>query len=197
MYDTYEGRILVNGRDIKSYSFAERKGMVAVLFQDFSRYETSIRENITLGCEEKGNEERLNEILEKLNLDEMVKALPAGLDTPIGKLEEGALELSGGEWQKLALARLMYADAPVSILDEPTAALDPVAEGNIYHLFAAANEGSFCIYITHRLGAARIADEILVIENGQVAEQGIHEALMKRKTGIYRTMFEEQKQWYE
>ncbi|HJA93970.1 MAG TPA: ABC transporter ATP-binding protein/permease [Candidatus Eisenbergiella merdipullorum] len=197
MYDTYEGRILVNGRDIRSYPFAERKGMAAVLFQDFSRYETSVRENITLGYEGKDTEERINGILKKLDLDEMVKELPFGLDTPLGRLEEGAVELSGGEWQKLALARLMYADAPVNLLDEPASALDPVAESKLYRLFASANAGRFCIYITHRLGAARIADEILVIADSHVSEQGTHEDLMERKNGIYRAMFEEQKQWYE
>ena len=115
----------------------------------------------------------------------------------LGKLDEGGVDLSGGQWQKIAIARLLYSKAPINILDEPTAAMDAIAESKIYELFQKLNIGKFNILITHRMGAARIADEILVLQNGAVVEQGKHDWLMNIENGVYRNMYESQRQWYE
>ena len=130
-------------------------------------------------------------------MTDWMRSFPDGFDTMLGKLEEGGVDLSGGQWQKIAIARLLYSKAPINILDEPTAAMDAVAESKIYELFQKLNMGKFNILITHRMGAARIADEILVLQNGAVAEQGKHEQLMTMENGVYRKMYESQRQWYE
>ena len=202
LYGGYEGDILINGRNVKDYSYGELKGLVAAVFQDFARYELSVNENIGIGriphfsCS--GSEEKeIEKICEELNMTDWIRSFPDGFDTMLGKLEEGGVDLSGGQWQKIAIARLLYSKAPINILDEPTAAMDAVAESKIYELFQKLNMGKFNILITHRMGAARIADEILVLQNGAVAEQGKHEQLMTMENGVYRKMYESQRQWYE
>lgn len=202
LYGGYEGDILINGRNVKDYSYGELKGLVAAVFQDFARYELSVKENIGIGriphfsCS--GSEEKeIEKICEELNMTDWIRSFPDGFDTMLGKLEEGGVDLSGGQWQKIAIARLLYSKAPINILDEPTAAMDAVAESKIYELFQKLNMGKFNILITHRMGAARIADEILVLQNGAVAEQGKHEQLMTMENGVYRKMYESQRQWYE
>ncbi len=202
LYGGYEGDILINGRNVKDYSYGELKGLVAAVFQDFARYELSVNENIGIGriphfsCS--GSEEKeIEKICEELNMTDWIRSFPDGFDTMLGKLEEGGVDLSGGQWQKIAIARLLYRKAPINILDEPTAAMDAVAESKIYELFQKLNMGKFNILITHRMGAARIADEILVLQNGAVAEQGKHEQLMTMENGVYRKMYESQRQWYE
>ena len=202
LYCGYEGDILINGRNVKDYSYGELKGLVAAVFQDFARYELSVNENIGIGriphfsCS--GSEEKeIEKICEELNMTDWIRSFPDGFDTMLGKLEEGGVDLSGGQWQKIAIARLLYSKAPINILDEPTAAMDAVAESKIYELFQKLNMGKFNILITHRMGAARIADEILVLQNGAVAEQGKHELLMNMENGVYRKMYESQRQWYE
>ncbi len=202
LYGGYEGDVLINGRNVKDYSYGELKGLVAAVFQDFARYELSVNENIGIGriphfsCS--GSEEKeIEKICEELNMTDWIRSFPDGFDTMLGKLEEGGVDLSGGQWQKIAIARLLYSKAPINILDEPTAAMDAVAESKIYELFQKLNMGKFNILITHRMGAARIADEILVLQNGAVAEQGKHEQLMTMENGVYRKMYESQRQWYE
>ncbi len=202
LYDNYEGDILINDRSVKAYSYGELKGLVAAVFQDFARYELSVKENIGIGkiaqysrADLEQNE--IENICNGLNMTDWIRSLPGGFDTMLGKLEEGGVDLSGGQWQKIAIARLLYSKAPVNILDEPTAAMDAIAESKIYELFQKLNIGKFNILITHRMGAARIADEILVLQNGAVAEQGKHDLLMKIENGVYRKMYESQRQWYE
>ena len=131
-----------------------------------------------------------------IHLDDVLANLHSGVDTPLGKISENGVDLSGGEWQRLAIARSLYRDAPMKILDEPTAALDPIAESGIYELFREITKGKSAIFITHRLGAAKIADKILVIDDGRVAEFGSHKELMEQN-GIYAGMFNTQKGWYE
>ena len=196
LYGGYEGDILINGRNVKDYSYGELKGLVAAVFQDFARYELSVNENIGIGriphfsCS--GSEEKeIEKICEELNMTDWIRSFPDGFDTMLGKLEEGGVDLSGGQWQKIAIARLLYSKAPIN------AAMDAVAESKIYELFQKLNMGKFNILITHRMGAARIADEILVLQNGAVAEQGKHEQLMTMENGVYRKMYESQRQWYE
>ncbi len=202
LYGGYEGDILINGRNVKDYSYGELKGLVAAVFQDFARYELSVKENIGIGriphYSRAGSEEKeIENICDELHMTDWIRSFPDGFDTMLGKLEEGGVDLSGGQWQKIAIARLLYSKAPINILDEPTAAMDAVAESKIYELFQQLNMGKFNILITHRMGAARIADEILVLQNGAVAEQGKHDRLMSIENGVYRKMYESQRQWYE
>lgn len=202
LYGDYKGDILINGRNVKEYSYGELKGLVAAVFQDFARYELTVEENIGIGkivqYSRAGSEKNeIENICDGLNMTDWIHSFPGGFDTMLGKLEEGGVDLSGGQWQKIAIARLLYSKAPINILDEPTAAMDAVAESKVYELFQKLNIGKFNILITHRMGAARIADEILVLQNGAVVEQGKHDWLMKIENGVYRKMYESQRQWYE
>jgi len=196
MYDDYEGDILINGKNIKDYKLSELKGIFSVVYQDFAKYSIPFKDNIKLGNVLIDDDDRMNNAIDVINLQETVGKLPDGVNTWLGKIKEKGVDMSGGEWQRLAIARNLYSGRPVSILDEPTAALDPVAESNIYEMFGRISAGKSTIFITHRLGAARLADEILVIDNGLIAEQGNHQHLLNLG-GIYARMYESQKGWYE
>lgn len=195
-YDNYEGEILINGKNLREFKLAQIKGLFSVVYQDFAKYQIEFEDNIRLGCISKNDEQRLTQVVEAINLSEVLNNLPKGKRTPLGKIFEDGVDLSGGEWQRLAIARSLYSDAPMRILDEPTAALDPIAESGIYSLFRDITKGKSAIFITHRLGAAKIADKILVIDDGKVKEFGSHNELMN-KNGIYAQMFNTQKGWYE
>ncbi len=195
LYDQYEGEIYINGKISQSYSPAQRKWIFSVVYQDFCKYAISIRDNISLGTIESFSEQQAAEILDKLGMLERINQFPEKMNTLLGKIA-GDADLSGGEWQRLALARVLYADAPVYILDEPTAALDPIAESDIYSLFHEISKNKTTIFITHRMGAAKIADEIMVMDGGRIAESGSHKELIDCK-GIYYNMYESQKEWYE
>ena len=197
MYDQYEGEILLNGDDIRKYEYAEIKALISVVFQDYTRYQMSVKENMLLGKQTQPDESRMRTVMDQIGLSSLISRLRLGLDTPLGKLEEDGVDLSGGEWQRIAIARMLYNAVPINILDEPTAALDPVAESKVYELFGKLNRERFNLYITHRLGAARIMDEILVLDDGQIIEQGCHERLMQIENGLYRKMFESQSEWYQ
>ncbi|MDR1324947.1 MAG: ABC transporter ATP-binding protein/permease [Treponema sp.] len=196
LYCEYEGEIFLNGKTLRDYSQGELKGIFAVVYQDYARYFISLAENITLGSREGDDRTRMEEILKQIGLEDATRDLPRGMDTSLGKIREGGVDLSGGQWQRLAIARAVYRPSAVYILDEPTAALDPVAESEVYGMFGRISAGRPAIFITHRLGAARLADEIVVIDEGRVAELGSHEDLMGRG-GIYAEMFESQRSWYQ
>lgn len=196
MYEDYEGRILINDIDLKEYSFSELKAIISVVFQDFAHYADTIRENIVVGDPLQKNPEKLAKVLKKVGLDSFCEALPEGVDTYIGKVRSASTDLSGGQWQRVAVARLLYADAPINLLDEPTAALDPYEESRIYHLFKKVNADHFTLYITHRLGVVKTLDHILVLADGKVEEEGSHDELMAAG-GVYREMYDSQKHWYE
>ena len=196
LYDNYEGEILINGKNIKSYSYAQLKGFFTIVYQDFATYFIKFKDSIKLGNVLKDDDRRMYDALHAIELDDTVSRLPNGVNTYLGKITQNSVDLSGGEWQRLAIARSLYSDAPLSILDEPTAALDPVAESNIYQIFKQISAGKSALFITHRLGAARIADEIIVIDGGKVAEQGSHDKLLTQN-GIYADMFNTQKGWYD
>lgn len=196
MYDNFEGEIKINDKSIREYKQSELKALFSVVYQDFAKYYVSLEDNIYLGDVNSKEEERLEEAVSLLDLQDTLDKLPQGKKTYLGKIKEGGMDLSGGEWQKLAIARALYNPAKICILDEPTAALDPVAESNIYEMFGKISQGESTIFITHRLGAAKLADEIIVIADGAVAEQGDHETLMK-KGGIYAEMYESQRSWYQ
>lgn len=199
MYDNYTGEILLNEKSLREYSQPTLKAIFSVVYQDFSKYYITFKDNLLLGnikTMEHYDDDKVNAAITSMGLDEVVDHLPSKMDSYLGKITEGGVDLSGGEWQRLALARSLYNPALVRILDEPTAALDPVAESNIYEMFDRISTGKTTIFITHRLGAAKLADEIIVIEDGKVAEQGNHNALLSLD-GIYASMFESQRSWYK
>lgn len=196
LYPEYSGEILINGKELRSYPLAALKAMFKSANQDFARYAVTVRENIELGDLRRDAKPDVNAALEALELNATVAGLAQGADTPLGKIRKDSADLSGGQWQRLALARTFAAQAQMRILDEPTAALDPMAESAIYELFGRISRGLTTLFITHRLGAARLADEIIVLDGGQAVEVGSHDALMA-KGGLYASMFESQRSWFE
>jgi len=197
LYDEYEGEILINGKELREYSQSALKALFSVVYQDFARYQVSMADNIALGDAARtvGADEVLNAAA-KMELDETIASLKDGINTPLGKIAEGGADLSGGQWQKVAIARSLISRAPIKILDEPTAALDPIAESRIYQEFEGLMRDKTTIFISHRLGSTKLANEILVIDAGRVTERGSHDALMKIE-GTYAQMFDAQRKWYE
>lgn len=200
LYDNYEGDILINGKNIRSFTQEQLKAYFSVVYQDFGKYYVTLKDNVLLGnCGHVQKECKQNDlvesVLDSMELTDVVKQLPKGIHTPLGKLLEDSIDLSGGEWQRVAIARTLTHNAPIYILDEPTAALDPISESTVYALFEKVSKGKSTILITHRLGASRIADEILVVDDGVIAERGSHTELLHKK-GIYSEMFEAQRSWY-
>jgi ATP-binding cassette subfamily B protein len=197
LYDNYEGKILINGKDIQDYDYAIIKSIISVLFQDFTTYAITLKDNIIMGNSMVFNEEKIKKIISSIGLDDFINGLKTNINTILGKIKEDGVDVSGGQWQRIAIARLLYSDAMINILDEPTASLDPVAESQVYEMFHRINNNRFTIYITHRLGAAKISDEILVVDDGKIVEKGNHEQLMLIHGGLYHKMFDSQKSWYE
>lgn len=195
LYDNYTGDILIDGKNLREFAQSELKAMFSIVYQDFAKYKISLNDSIGLGNVHGAAELKILEAIHTLGLEEAVSKLPEGLNTPLGKIKSNGVDLSGGEWQRVAIARTLVSRAPIHILDEPTAALDPVAESEVYELFDRISKGKSTIFITHRLGAARLADKIFVIADGHVTEQGTHEKLME-KSGVYAEMFEAQRGWY-
>jgi ATP-binding cassette subfamily B protein len=195
LYDNYTGDILIDGKNLRVFTQAELKSLFSIVYQDFAKYQISMADSIGIGSVQNMSAVAITDAINILGLDEVVSKLPEGLDTPLGKIKETGTDLSGGQWQRVAIARTLVSRAPVHILDEPTAALDPVAESEVYEMFGKISKGISTIFITHRLGAARLADEIFVIADGHVAEQGSHGELIN-KGGIYAEMFEAQRGWY-
>jgi len=196
LYDVDEGEILLNGVNIKNYNYDDYIKELAVVFQDFKMFALSIRDNIRLGDWEK-EEQDMEKICALSGLTQKVTSLPKGLDTQIYKYfdREGTTP-SGGEMQKLAIARALYKDAPVVILDEPTAALDPIAEYDIYRQFDTLIGGKTAIYISHRLSSCKFCDKIAVFADNTIKEYGTHEELANLSDGIYAEMFKAQAQYY-
>lgn len=196
LYDVNEGEILLNGVNIRDYDYDAYMKELAVVFQDFKLFALSMRENIKLGDSEKEVQD-LGAICELSGLSEKVVSLPKGLDTQIYKFfDKEGIEPSGGEMQKIAIARALYKEAPVVILDEPTAALDPIAEYEMYSHFDKLVGGKTAIYISHRLSSCKFCDKIAVFADNTIKEYGSHEELVNRPDGLYAKMFEAQAQYY-
>ncbi len=195
LYDVTEGEILLDGVNIRDYDYEEYMKLFSVVFQDFRLLAFSVRDNVLLGNEEP--DETVDRLMEKVGLSEKIRSLPHGRDTMMFKqFDKEGVELSGGEQQKLAIARALYKDAPVVILDEPTAALDPVAEYEIYKRFDELVGGKTAVYISHRLSSCKFCDKIAVFSEGTVKEYGTHDQLLRLKDGIYAEMFKAQAQYY-
>ncbi|HKF53670.1 MAG TPA: ABC transporter ATP-binding protein [Candidatus Acidoferrales bacterium] len=190
LYDVTAGQILLDGVDIREYELEDLWKEVGVIFQDFVRYEMSAAHNIAMGrIEQSANEEGIRLAAEKSLADQVISRLPKKYEQILGSRFEGGVDLSGGEWQKIALARAYLRDAQLLILDEPTAALDARSEHEVFQRFAELTEGKMSLLISHRFSTVRMANRILVLENGRIAEQGPHDELLKNR-GRYAEMFE-------
>ncbi len=198
LYDVDEGEILLNDVNIKDFDYDSYIKELAVVFQDFKMFALSIRENMKLGDLEKEVQERdMENICALSGLTQKVESLSRGIDTQIYKyFDKEGIEPSGGEMQKLAIARALYKDAPVVILDEPTAALDPIAEYDIYRQFDTLIGGKTAIYISHRLSSCKFCDKIAVFADNTIKEYGTHEELANMPDGIYAEMFKAQARYY-
>lgn len=198
LYDVNEGEILIDGKNIKDYSEEEYQKLFAVVFQDFTLFAFSLKENIAMGAPyEEVDEKRIEEVLKLSGLYEDAEKLEKGLDTILFKnFDEKGTELSGGQQQKTAISRALYKDAPIVILDEPTAALDPIAEYEIYKKFDTLVGNKSAIYISHRLSSCKFCDRIAVFADKTIKEYGTHNELIKIKDGIYAEMFNTQAQYY-
>lgn len=196
LYEDFEGEILINGKSIKTYRQDQLKAMCSVVYQDFVRYCISFRDNILLGdINSFDNLDNMNKAIETVELQDVVGGLPLGISSNLGKIKNDGVDLSGGQWQRIAMARGIVSPASIRILDEPTAALDPISESNVYEKFEEISRGQTTIFISHRLGSTKIADEIFVIGDGAIVESGSYEELMK-KNGVYTKMYESQRSWY-
>jgi ATP-binding cassette subfamily B protein len=190
LYDPAEGQVLLDGVDLREYDLEDLYREIGVIFQDFMRYEMTARENIAVGrIELIDNLQLLQQSAQKSMADEVVGKLPAGLDQMLGRRFDGGVDLSGGEWQKVALARAYLRDAQVLILDEPTSALDARSEYEVFQRFAELTTGKMALFISHRFSTVRMADRIVVLEKGSIAEEGDHDALTQLG-GRYAEMFE-------
>ena len=190
LYDPSEGQILLDGIDLREYSLEDLYREIGVIFQDFMRYEMTARENIAVGrVEELDNLALLRTAARKSMADHVIGQLPLGYDQMLGRRFDGGLDLSGGEWQKVALARAYLHDAQLLILDEPTAALDARSEYEVFQRFAELTAGKMALFISHRFSTVRMADRIVVLDNGRIAEEGSHDQLA-RMGGRYAEMFE-------
>ena len=195
LYDPTEGQILFCGIDIRELDYSSYRKLFAVVFQDFQLLKSSIRENIMMD-QERADKERMAEALHVTGFDEKIQRLKKGLDTQVYKdFDPEGIELSGGEAQKLAICRAYYKNSPICILDEPTAALDPKAECEIYENFQSLVHGKTALFISHRLASSRMCDRVLVFCNGELVEDGSHTQLMKQ-AGLYCELFSMQAQYF-
>ncbi|HJD32204.1 MAG TPA: ABC transporter ATP-binding protein/permease [Candidatus Eisenbergiella stercorigallinarum] len=196
LYRPTSGTIRVGGRPISSFGKEEYFSMIAAVFQDVKLLPLTIAQNVASDNGEDIDRQRVRQCLSLAGLWEMVDGLPQKEDTPLGRgvLDDG-IDLSGGERQKVWMARAFYKEAPILILDEPTAALDPLAEQEIYEKYVQMSEGRTSLFISHRLASTRFCDRIVLLENGRITEQGSHEELME-KNGAYAGLFEVQGKYY-
>lgn len=196
LYDPTEGEILLNGIDIKKYDYEEYMSLFAFVFQDFKLFSFTLGQNIAANKNYDRN--RVEECIKKVSFYDRYLAMEEGLDTYLYQdISEKGLEISGGEAQKIALARALYKGTPMIVLDEPTAALDPFAEARVYEDFSLMVEYKTAIYISHRLSSCRFCDEITVFDSGRIVQKGTHAELVKDKTGQYFALWNAQAKYYQ
>lgn len=197
LYDPTEGEILLNGIDIRKYDYEEYIRLFSIVFQDYKIFSFSVAENVAAGPE--FDRDRVIKSLQDAGIYERVRSMQSGIDSRLLKDQqdgdEEGIEISGGEKQKIALARALYRDAPMVILDEPTSALDPIAEQDIYTRFNEMVADKTAVFISHRMSSCRFCDEIAVFDGGRIVQNGTHDALVAEE-GVYRRMWEAQAQYY-
>lgn len=195
LYDPTEGRITLNGIDIREIPYEQYAFKIGIVLQDYYLFAYSVKENIVLAAPY--DEEKLSSCLEKSGSDEKIDKLPNGINTPITKtLDNDGIEFSGGEGQKLALARAIYKDTPILILDEPSSALDPIAEYELFSQLDELSENKLALFISHRLSSTKFCDRIVVLSDGKIVETGCHDDLMHKK-GEYYDLFNSQAKYYK
>ena len=194
LYDPTEGEILLNGIDIRKYDYGEYLSLLSVVFQDFKLFSMKLGENVAASMDY--NPQQVWACLEKAGMKERTEKMEDGLETDLYQQKEDGVEISGGEAQKLAIARALYKDAPIIILDEPTAALDPVSEYEIYSRFGQMVEGKTSVYISHRMSSCRFCNLIFVFDAGAIIQTGTHEELLNQKEGLYAQLWQAQAQYY-
>ena len=195
LYEPTEGEILINGIPINTIPYKDYCELLGVVFQDFKIFAFTVAENVALSTDYDVSE--VERCMEESDIMKKVGSLPDKSETFLSKeFSENGIEFSGGEGQKIAIARTLYKDPPLIILDEPTSALDPIAEYEIYQKFSSLVKGRTAIYISHRLSSTRFTDKIAVFENGELCEFGNHKELLKIENGIYKNMFEMQARYY-
>ncbi len=196
LYDPTEGEILLNGIDIKKYDYEEYMSLFAFVFQDFKLFSFTLGQNIA--ANKSYDRDRVEECMKKVSFYDRYRAMEEGLDTYLYQdISEKGLEISGGEAQKIALARALYKGTPMIVLDEPTAALDPLAEARVYEDFSFMVDQKTAIYISHRLSSCRFCDEITVFDGGRIVQKGTHAELVKDKNGPYFALWNAQAKYYQ
>lgn len=195
LYDPTDGYITLNGIDIRKYNYNEYLTLFGVVFQDFNLFACPLGQNISTSIE--FDETKVCETLDLVGIKERVDKMPLKLKTPLFKLDEGGVELSGGEAQKVAIARALYKNAPFVILDEPTAALDPISEYDIYKRFDELVYDKTSIYISHRMSSCRFCDNIMVFDKGKIVQWGSHDELVNDDEGLYSQLWYAQAKYYE
>jgi ATP-binding cassette subfamily B protein len=196
LYDPDEGRILLDGHDLREYDLESLRGNVGVIFQDFVRYNLSAGDNIAVGkIAARNDTARIERAAKQSQADRVIARLPGRYGQMIGKRFRNGVELSGGEWQKVAISRAYMREAQVLILDEPTAALDARSEFEVFQRFKELSDGKTTVLISHRFSSVRMADRILVLADGKVEAAGTHEELMSQ-SGRYAELFELQAAGY-
>ena len=196
LFSPDKGEILVGGKKLDDYPLSVRTKIFGPVFQDFPRYSITLKENIGIGdIDEIDKDDKIKVAAMKGKADEFTEKFEKSYDTLLGRDFEGGVDISGGQWQRIAIARAFMGGKPILLLDEPTSQLDPMAEAGLYNEFAGMVENKTAIFITHRLGSTMITDRIFVIHGGKIEEVGTHDELMKTD-GIYSRMFNAQKQWY-
>ncbi len=196
LYEPTEGAIFLNGIDIRKYNYCEYMQLFSVVFQDFTLFDYSIAENVATG--EEYDSDKIKECLEKAGFGERLGRLPQGIDTLIDKgFDDDGVIFSRGERQKITIARALYKDSTFILLDEPTAALDPIAEYEVYSAFDEMVSGKTAIYISHRLSSCRFCNDIVVFDKGQIVQRGSHSELMEDRDGLYFALWTAQAQYYE
>ncbi|USG67270.1 ABC transporter ATP-binding protein/permease [Brevibacillus ruminantium] len=196
LYSVTKGRVLIDGININEITKQSLNQQIAVIFQDFVRYLLNVSENIGVGdAERMTHRDEIVQAARQSGVDRFVRQLPQGYDTQLGRTFADGEDLSGGQWQRVALGRALFRNSQIVILDEPTAALDPIAEMELFKQFQKLAENKIAIFISHRMAAAKVADQIIVMKEGQIAEMGTHEELMELEQEYYR-MYQSQAQWY-